>query len=505
MRRAALVLSTFLAGATAHPNLMGYQPCGEAAHPSSSRGPHGAPSHDAELSVSLYWADARNAQPLAAATRPSLAEWEAENSHLAVGTMAYAPDARYALLLRCGEGRTCEAMLTSTGGTFTDNGPYNDGVRSMVSVTCSGRRYAVKGGAQPFSVYEWTAPPASPLASALVRFDVTAALSKRAPFLRMDAVVLAQDLSLRSPVPEPDPASDAIDSPVRQGDADAPARAPQDAEARADDEERGVEPAVGTRMAAPLIVLHAWLGVLALFGLMPVAVFLSRCTKGSVRGKVASSTSAASAGASKGGALGRDGAGTLWARLVENRVRVHRNVAASAGVMLACSAAAVLSHKALGKHSHLISSHSKWGAAAYVLAVYQLQGGLLRPPAAPPGAPGSVERGRWRLAHALGGIAALATGWVCTLLGLVRSVARDEYGSRAGLGLVVLCAIGQVLGAALVEARALVNPQMRREAVGFATMLSDDRQLELAAADAGNSDNPHETRAHACASRGFRS
>lgn len=215
-------------------------------------------------------------------------------------------------------------------------------------------------------------------------------------------------------------------------------------------------------VAAPLVILHAYLAGVALFGLMPAAVLVARYARGAHAGAPPSANApcAATAGRSAPGMLART-AHRVRHWLAEHRVAVHRTMAAASVALLACSTAAVLAHKVMGHHRHLVSNHSKWGLAAYVLAAYQMQGGLTRPPAAVRGAPSSVERGRWWVAHAVGGAGALATGWVSALLALVRSVERDERGARVGLWLVVVCASGLALGTALVEARAYARTRQR--------------------------------------------
>jgi hypothetical protein len=431
---------------------------------------------DSAISASLYWADGLNDVPLQA-TRPSLSAWRASNAHLAVARGSFAPGERYALLLDCGESRTCEALLTATSGAFVDNGPKNDGFPTLRAVQCDGKRYNLQGQ-QAYHVFTWRASPDATLA----QFDVTMAVGEYNSFLRMPPLALAADAALRNPSAPAAPVDVSepvvnVPKPVVHAPSPPPSRAPDgassgaadsapapDAGAVADDHrdeskaEGEAHDAAGDDgheahaepppHAAPharkryrlALVVHAWLGAIAFLAVMPASVAIARYARAAAAGAPAPAH-ASDAPAKAAAAPAPSGS---W--LVRNRVVVHWRGGALAAALLAGSYGAVLADKAATGGSHLVSTHSRWGLAALVLVAYQLQGGLLRPPA---GAPPTAERARWRLAHAACGAATLLVGWVAAALALLRALEEDVQGAAASL-LLAVASVGLVVVAAVV-------------------------------------------------------
>ncbi|KAJ1621704.1 hypothetical protein T492DRAFT_886464 [Pavlovales sp. CCMP2436] len=331
--------------ARAHPSLVSRNACGEAAHPTRPTGPHGAPEPDGALSVSLYRSDSSNV-------------------HAPHG--AFAPGDMYAVLLG-GGGRQCEALLTISGGAFTDNGPRADGDHSQTAVLCSGTRYSLKGE-QEYHILAWRAPSAD-----TAQFDVTAATGKHAAFLRMGSLLLAADLHLAKP-------------------------------------DQLSEQQVAVRLS-PALLAHGALAALAFFLVLPASVAVARYAAASAHSPTKLELVSEQLATDEHTL-------TLSVRFALNRVAIHRRGSVLAAALLCGSYLLVFVHKTAEGQAHLASTHARWGVAALVLVAYQLQGGLLRPPAAELPA---VERGRWRIAHALSGAATLVVGWVAAALALVRA------------------------------------------------------------------------------------
>lgn len=396
---AGLVL--LIATARAHPTLLTFG-CGEKWHPDKAHGPHKAPVRETAITISLFWANGVNDRPMPKDERPSLASWRAANEYVALPPGSFAPGERYAVLLECGKDRACEAMLTTGGGEFVDDGPGTDGMHSMKAVVCQGMRYNLKG-AKPYHVIEWTAPTAD-----RTRFDVTAATGEHESFMRMPPLFLTANHTLLRPA--------------------------------------GVVAGSSLPGAAPLSIalfVHASLACFAFFALLPASVGMARYLR------VPPSPGESAELALAGKQADETGAGlSLRARLARDRIIMHRLGASVAAALLCGSYAAVLVSKATEGGAHLASAHARWGVAALVLAAYQLQGGLLRPPAA---SPPSIERRRWRFVHALSGTGTLMAGWVAAALALVRVVQNTGVrgfdgalvvGTSALAATVICCGLG---------------------------------------------------------------
>jgi len=101
-------------------------------------------------------------------------------------------------------------------------------------------------------------------------------------------------------------------------------------------------------------------------------------------------------------------------------LRQHQMLGFAGCAFALASLALVEVHKFRGSHSHLVTLHSRWGAAAILMAVLQVLSGLLRPANS---APPSEVRHYWRVGHTTTGMVVIIAGCTTSVLGLQKRMA----------------------------------------------------------------------------------
>ncbi|KAL1520943.1 hypothetical protein AB1Y20_022502 [Prymnesium parvum] len=132
-------------------------------------------------------------------------------------------------------------------------------------------------------------------------------------------------------------------------------------------------------------------------------------------------------------------------------LRVHRGLAWAG---LGCVVGGLVFmewHKVEGGHPHLHSAHALWGAAAYVLASFQIALSVLRPART---VPPTLKRRLWKLLHVLAAVSIFITGLVATWLGVEKGISHGASYSQEVMGLFqAVLVVGAILFAALEFAR----------------------------------------------------